>query len=67
MGESIDKNRFVDQFKHDYLGGKDAFKVATQPPVAEQGGFNVAEDEVEDTKKKKKKKKGNAEEEEDWQ
>lgn len=67
MGENIDKNRFVDQFKHDYLNGKDAFKMATQAPVAEQGGFNVAEDEVEDTKKKKKKKKGNVEEEEGWQ
>jgi hypothetical protein len=67
IGENIDKNRFVDQFRHDYLNGKDSFKMATQPPIAEQGGFNVAEDEEENTKKKKKKKKGNSEEEEGWQ
>lgn len=68
LGENIDKNRFVDQYKQDYFDGKDSFKMATQPPVAEQGGFNFAEDEEEEnTKKKKKKKKGNNEEEENWQ
>jgi hypothetical protein len=67
IGENIDKNRFVDQFRHDYLNGKDAFKMATQPPVAEQGGFNVADEEEQTGNKKKKKKKGNAEEEEGWQ
>ncbi|MDX5419781.1 MAG: hypothetical protein LPK09_11245, partial [Hymenobacteraceae bacterium] len=65
MGEDIDKNRFVDQFRHDYLKGKDSFKVAT-PGIADQGGFNFAEEE-EDTKKKKKKKKSKGEEEEEWQ
>lgn len=67
MGENIDKNRFVEQFKQDYLGGKDAFRMATQPPMAEQGGFNVADEEEEVSPKKKKKKKGNNEEEEGWQ
>ncbi|MBD1398532.1 hypothetical protein H9Q13_15275 [Pontibacter sp. JH31] len=65
MGEDIDKNRFVDQFRHDYLKGKDSFKMAA-PSIADQGGFNFAEEE-EDTKKKKKKKKGKGQEEEEWQ
>src|SRR5690606_23503130 len=64
IGENIDKNRFIEQYKHDYLNGKDAFRMATQPPVAEQGGFNVADEEEGTNNKKKKKKKNNAEEEE---
>ena len=67
MGETIDKNRFVDQFRQDYLKGKDGFKMATEPSVSDQGGFNFSEDEEGSTKKKKKKKKGSSEEEEDWQ
>jgi hypothetical protein len=67
MGENIDKNRFVDQFRQDYLKGKDGFKMATEPSVSDGGGFNFAEDEEENKKKKKKKKKGTSEEEESWQ
>ncbi|WP_018479883.1 hypothetical protein [Pontibacter roseus] len=67
MGETIDKNRFVDQFRQDYLKGQNGFKMASEPSISDQGGFNVAEEEDEGSKKKKKKKKGSAEEEEGWQ
>ncbi|MCC9168366.1 hypothetical protein [Pontibacter harenae] len=56
-GGPIDKNEFILQFRNNYLKGEEAFKVATEQPIADpDAGYNFVEEEEPQKSRKKRKK-----------
>ncbi|WP_242929420.1 hypothetical protein [Pontibacter vulgaris] len=53
-GEAIEKNQFIEQFRYDYLKGKDGFKIAADQPRIDEGGKSADFTEEEATPKKEK-------------
>ncbi len=55
-GEPIEKNQFIEQFKFDYLKGKDGFKIATDQPRLDDSA-DFVEEEASPKKEKGRRKK----------